>query len=781
MENKNYKIDGLTTKEAKELLAKYGHNEILMERPSRIKILLKRFWGLVPWMLELAIVLDLILRRWIEAIIIVAWLVFSALLGFYQEDKAKKALALLRQRLIINTRVRRDSTWQIIPASELVPGDFVHLSRGDVVPADIEITDGQIQADQSQLTGESLPVERKLGEIVYAGSLVTQGEAFGLVKATAAKTYFGKTAELVKIAKAPARLDILITRIAKYLGAFDVILALLVFGVTIVKGLPLIGVLPFILLLLIISVPVAAPMMFTMSASLGSQMLAKNGVLVTRLSAIEDAATMDVLCIDKTGTLTENRLTVEKIIPFAGTKEEEIIKLAAMASNEAAQTPIGLAILDFARKKGMTIDFSSRTNFIPFDPSQKYSEAIISQNDKEYHILLGEPLTIAKITNASWEKINKEIFEIAAEGNRILAVAAGEKSDLKILGLIALSDPVRSDSKELISKLKANGIKVIILTGDNEATAKVIAEKVGIKGKIAPYGVIKDGIDLKKKKIEEYEIFARVFPEEKFFLVKELQKAGHVVGMTGDGVNDAPALKQADVGIAVSNSTDVAKAAASLVLTEPGLKPIMIAIEGSRKIYQRMKNWVLAMITRKLGVPPFITVGVLFFGMFVVNPLLMILFMFTGDVATFALSTDKVIPSSKPDRWDIQRLVKTGLTLALLLFLFNIVVFWMGTNILHLSEPETQTLIFVSLVFSAGQAALYLTRTPSFFWKKPYPGKWLLFATILDVLFTVILAVQGWLMAPIKFSLILILAILAIAFLIVADLFKVILNLNLKA
>jgi H+-transporting ATPase len=774
MENKNYKIDGLTTKEAKELLAKYGRNEIPMERPSKIKILLRKFWGLVPWMLELAIILDLVLKRWIEAIIIVAWLVFSAILGFYQEDKAKKALALLRQRLIINTRVRRDGTWQIIPTSELVPGDFVHLSRGDVVPADIEITDGQVQADQSQLTGESLPVEKKLGEIVYAGSLVTQGEAFGLVKATGTKTYFGKTAELVKIAKAPARLDILITRIAKYLGAFDVILALLVLGVTIVQGLPLIGVLPFILLLLIISVPVAAPMMFTMSASLGSQMLAKNGILVTRLSAIEDAATMDVLCIDKTGTLTENRLAVEKIVSFAGAKEEEIIKLAAVASNEAAQTPIDLAILDFARKKGIIIDFSSRINFIPFDPSQKYSKAIISQNDKEYHILVGEPLTIAKITNTSLEKINKEIFELAAEGNRILAVAAGEKSDLKILGLIALSDPVRPDSKELISKLKANGIKVMILTGDNEATAKAIAAKVGIKGKIAPYGIVKDGIDLKE--IEEYEVFARVFPEEKFFLVKELQKAGHVVGMTGDGVNDAPALKQADVGIALSNSTDVAKAAASLVLTEPGLKPIMIAIEGSRKIYQRMKNWVLAMITRKLGVPPFITVGVLFFGKFVVNPLLMILFMFTGDVATFALSTDKVTPSSKPDRWVVKRLVKTGLALATLLFLFNIAVFWMGTNILHLSELETQTLVFVWLVFSAGQAALYLTRTPSFFWKKPYPGKWLLFATILDVIFTVILATQGWLMAPIKFSLIFILAVLAIAFLIVADLFKVILS-----
>jgi H+-transporting ATPase len=413
MENEDYKIIELTTREANERLAKYGRNEIAMEHPSRVKILLRKFWGLVPWMLELAIVLDLVLGRWIEAIIIASWLVFSALLGFHNENKAQKALALLKQRLVINVRVQRDNTWQIIPASELVPGDCVHLSAGNVVPADIKVIDGQIQVDQSQLTGESLPVERKPGEVVYAGSLVTRGEAIGLVEATGGKTYYGKTAELVRLAKAPARIDILITRVAKYLAAFDVVLALLVLVTTIVQGLPLIGVLPFILLLLIMSVPVAAPVMFTMSASLGSQMLAKNGVLVTRLSAIEDAALMDVLCIDKTGTLTENRLVVEKVISFDSTKEEEVIELAAMASNEVAQDPISLAILNFAREKGINIHYSHRIDFKPFDPSRKYSEAIIRQNDKEYRVLLGEPLTIAKVTNTSLEKINKEIFELS--------------------------------------------------------------------------------------------------------------------------------------------------------------------------------------------------------------------------------------------------------------------------------------------------------------------------------------------------------------------------------
>jgi len=334
-----------------------------------------------------------------------------------------------------------------------------------------------------------------------------------------------------------------------------------------------------------------------------------------------------------------------------------------------------------------------------------------------------------------------------------------------------LSDPIRPDSKELISKLHQNGIRVLILTGDNEATAKSVAAKLGLVGKVAPRGLLKSKTDAKE--IEKYEIFAEVFPEDKFFLVKELQRNGHIVGVTGDGVNDAPALKQADVGIAVANATDAAKAAAGIVLTEPGFRGIVVAIDISRRIYQRMQNWTLAMITRKLSIPLFLSVGVLFFRTFVISPLLMVLFMFTGDVATFALSTDKVVPSPKPNRWNVQSLVKTGLIFASLLFLFSVGIFWSAKNVFRLSELETQTLIFVWLVFSAGQAALYTTHTRKFFWEKPYPSKWLILATIADISLTIILAIQGWLMARIEFSMILLALLLSFIYLTISDLIKV--------
>jgi H+-transporting ATPase len=771
MESKSRKL-GLTTEEARELLAKYGRNEIPIERPSRIKILLSKFWGLIPWMLELTIALNLVLNRWVEAAIVTFWLLFSALIAFQREDKAQKELHLLRQRLTVNAYVRRDGVWRAIPASELVPGDYVHLSGGDVVPADIEIVDGQILVDQSQLTGESRPVEKKAGDTAYAGSLVVQGEAYVLVKATGTRTYYGKTAELLKLAKAPSRFDILVARVTRYVGAFNAALALLVLAVTIVRGLPVIGVLTFVLLLLVMSLPVAAPVMFTLSTSIGSQMLAANGVLVTRLSAVEDAAAMDILCIDKTGALTENRLIVERIVTFEGKSEEDVLKFAVMASNEVAKSMIDRAILEFAEKKGLKIDLSSRIDYKPFDPSRKYSEAIIAQNGKKYHILLGEPLTIAKVANTSIEEFNKKISELSTESARVLAVAAGEESShFKILGLIILIDPIRPDAKELVSKLKENGIKVVMVTGDNEVTARAIAAKAGIGEKIAPRGIIKEDMDIKK--IEEYGIFAGVFPDEKFILVKELQKAGHVVGMTGDGVNDAPALKQADVGIAVANSTDVAKAAASLVLTQPGLKPIAAAIRISRVIYQRMKNWFLTFIVRKFGIPTFITSIILVLNKFVLNSLLMVLLMFSGDVSSFAFSADKVFPSLKPDRLDLRKLMKVGFALAILLFTFSIFIFFIANNIYGLNELQTQTFIFVWLEFSGVQASLYITRTPKHFWEKTYPGRWLTLTTLIETAVIVVLAIQGWLMAPISWSLIALLSLLTFIYIIVADLVKV--------
>lgn len=763
--------EGLTSTEAAERLRQFGRNMLAEARPSELAALLRKFWGLIPWMLEIAIIMDVILGRWVEAAVIATLLIFNGLMGFAQERRAVGVLSLLRQRLTVNARVRRDGSWQVLPSAEIVPGDLVRLRVGDVVPADIRLTDGEILLDQSVLTGESLPVEHRAGSTTYSGSLVRRGEATGEVMATGTRTYYGQTAELVRVAEAPPRLERFVVAIAKYIAALDVLLAVAVFAAAAIRGTPLMEVLPFVLMLLVASIPHILPTMFTMTAALGSRGLAEKGVLVARLSAIEDAASMDVLCLDKTGTLTKNRLTVEQLAPFASATSDEVLRLAALASDEATQDPIDLAILEAARARGIIANLSARLNFIPFDPSTKRSEVLIQQNDQEVRVIKGAPQTITELVQAPWLEIAAEVSRLSADGARVLAVATGTGSSLHIAGLIALSDPPRPDSPALIANLHSRGVRVLLVTGDGEATARAVAAKLGITGEVAPAGTIREGIN--PEALDRFGVFAGVFPQDKFLLVQALQKAGHVVGMTGDGVNDAPALKQADVGIAVSSATDVAKAAASLVLTRPGLGEVIMAVDGSRRIYQRMKTFVLTMNTRKISIPMFLALGVLVLGAFVLNPLLMVLFMLVADIATMAVSMDQVTPSAMPDHWDVRPLMVMAAGLATLLLLMSGAVFWFALNVLRLGPAETQTLVFVWLVFAGSQAVLYLTRARGFFWAKPHPSRSLNMSTLLVVSVVTLMATQGWLMAAISLYLVGGALLLAIIFLVVADLLKV--------
>lgn len=763
---------GLTSREAAGRLQQYGSNTVAEVRRGTAAMLASKFWGLIPWMLEVAIVLDLALGRYAETAVIAALLVFNALMGFNQERRATAALALLRQRLTVNARVYRDSSWQTLSASELVPGDLVRLRVGDIVPADIRLTEGNILADQAVLTGESLPVELDSLKTAYSGSFVRRGEATGEVTATGTRTYFGKTSEFIRIAEAPPRLERLIVAIAKYLAAVDVLLAAVVLVTAALMGSSLVDVVPFVFMLLVISIPHILPTMFIVSAALGSRALAEKGVLVTRLSAIEDAASMDVLCLDKTGTLTENRLSVRETVPLVdGRTSDDVLRLAALASDAATQDPIDLAILQAAGERGVLGNLPVRVSFTPFDPSTKRSEVAVRKNDQTIRVVKGEPATVAGLAGASWVGLAPHVARLSAEGSRVLAVATGMDSDLHLMGLIALADPVRSDSAALVEQLRDRGVRVLLVTGDGEATARAVAAKVGMPEDVAPAGIVKE--DLDPDAALRFSIFARVLPEDKFHLVQALQRAGHVVGMTGDGVNDAPALKQADVGIAVANATDVARAAASLVLTRPGLGEVVTAIDGSRRIYQRMKTFVLTMNARKIGIPLFLSLGVVLFGAFVVNPLLMILLMLIADIATMSVSMDEATPSRLPDRWDVRPLMMAALGIATVLLLMSGVVFWGGTHVLHLDMTETQTLVFVWLVFAGSQAVLYLTRVRGFFWTKPYPGRALNMVTLIVIGVTAIMATQGWLMAPIPVSLVGAMLLLAIVFLVAADLLKV--------
>lgn len=767
-------VQGLSAVDAAERLLKYGSNTVTERTPRAMSVLLHKFWGVVPWMLELAVIIDLILGRWVEGLFIAALLILNAILGFRQETHASKALMLLRQRLTVTARVRRDGNWELHPAAELVPGDLVRLRVGDIVPADIALTSGQIQVDQSQLTGESLPVDHQANSTTYAGSLVSRGEATGLITATGSHTYFGKTAELVRLAQAPPRLEHLVVGIAKYLAALDILLALSVFAVSLFRGTPLSFMLPFSLMLLVASVPMALPVMFTMAAGMGARMLADKGVLVTRLSAIEDAASMDVLCIDKTGTLTQNRLAVRNIEPIAPTTSIDVLRLAALASDEATQDPIDLAILQAAIEQHINIQSTPRFDLVPFDPSTKRTEVSIHEDGQVVRIMKGAPTAISELAHIPWVTISSDVERLSADGSRVLAVATGIGLSLHIVGLITLSDPPREDSASLIQNLRQRGVRVLLVTGDGEATAQAVATAVGITGGLAPAGTLHENMNAES--ISHFEVFAGVFPEDKFFLVQALQKSGHVVGMTGDGVNDAPALRQADIGIAVSSATDVAKAAGGLILTKPGLGEIVMAIEGSRRSYRRMQTFVLTMMTRKISIPLFLSLGVILLGVFVLNPLLIVLLMIITDIATMAVSTDQVTASSNPDHWAVRPLMVSALGLAVPLIFASGIIVWVSKVMLKLDLAQTQTIVFLWLVMAGSQGILYLTRTRDFFWTKPHPARLLNVVTLVLVSSVTVLALGGWLMAPISLLQAGALLLLALLFLVSVDLLKVALS-----
>ncbi len=558
---------GLSSAEAAERLSKFGPNALPERRRHPLLAFLARFWGPVPWMLEVAVILELVLRKTPEAIIIAALLVFNALLSLLQESRAHNALALLRSRLEVQARAMRDGVWQTLAAQDLVPGDLIHIRMGDLVPADLRVTEGLATLDQSALTGESLPVQVENGETVYSGTTVTHGEATGEVTATGTRTFFGKTAELVATARTASHLGALIFSIVKYLIAFDAALIVVLLVYAPLAGLPLSEMLPFVLILLIASVPVALPSTFTLATALGSRELAEKGVLVTRLSAIEEAAAMDVLCADKTGTITENRLEVAVVTAFSLQTEDEVLRLAALASDEATQDPIDMAILTLADTRGLAPGADEGRTLKPFDPASKRSEALIATPQGPMRVIKGAPRAVAGLS-VQEPGLDAEVERLSSLGHRVLAVASGPQEPLVLAGLVALRDPPRKDSSGVLQKLRELGLRIVMITGDGLATAKAVASEVGIYGDAC----LADSLGKQGSEVgSDCGVIAEVYPEDKFHVVEGLQRGGHVTGMTGDGVNDAPALKQAEVGIAVAHATDVAKAAASLVLTNPGL------------------------------------------------------------------------------------------------------------------------------------------------------------------------------------------------------------------
>jgi H+-transporting ATPase len=757
---------GLTTIEAQDRLRQFGPNRVEEEARHPLRSFFAKFWAPVPWMLEATILFEIAAHKPDEAVIIGVLLLFNSILSFVQENQANRALALLRKQLAVQSRVLRDGHWQLIRAEQLVPGDVIHLRLGDLAPADARLFDGLVEVDESELTGESPPKEKSAGAIVYAGSRLKRGEASGEVTATGQHTYFGKSAELVKTAKTASHLQEIIFAIVKYLVILDAVLVGALLAYAGFAHLPWPEVLPFALILVVASVPVALPATFTVATALGALDMSHHAALVTRLSAIEEAAAMDVLCTDKTGTITQNRLAVAELHPSGGRNAEEVLRMAALASDVATQDPIDLAIIEAAQEKRVLNDVPRRIQFIPFDPATKHSEAVHELPAGKLRVIKGAPDALGSLVRNAGS-IAGEVARLAGQGSRVLAVAAGTEHALELVGLLGLKDPIREDSKAVVQNLKSLGVRVIMVTGDGPATARAVSLQVGIGNRVGSAESLRNGAG----DTEHYDVFAGVFPEDKFRLVQALQRLGHVVGMTGDGVNDAPALKQAEAGIAVSTATDVAKAAASVVLTESGLTGVLRAVETGRRIYQRMLTYTLNKIIKTIEIAVFLSVGVILTGTFVVTPMLVVLLLFTNDFVTMSIATDHVSFSPQPDRWNIRTLMLTAGTLAGLVLILSFTVFFIGRDTLHLPLRQLQTLVFLMLVFT-GQGNVYLVRERERFWHSR-PSCWLVFSSVADIVVVSLMATSGILMAPISWTLVASLLIIVMIFLFVIDGVKV--------
>lgn len=755
---------GLTSAEARRLLNEAGPNTVSEQVPPRWRKFLAKFWAPIPWMLEAAIVLQIGLGAYVEASVIGALLLFNATLGFVQEGRAGAALAALKKRLAPTALVRRDGAWIKLVASELVPGDVIRLPLGALVPADATLVSGSVMIDQSALTGESLPVDANAGSQVYAGSLVRRGQAIAEVTATGAKTTFGRTAELVRVAHAASTEQAAIFGVTRNLAIINGTVAVLIIAYAYFVELPPADQIRLGLVALLATIPLALPATFTLSAAFGAQLLARRGVLLTRLSAVHEAAAMDVLCADKTGTLTLNALEVADVVAMPGLDRERMLALAALASSEGDQDLIDAAIRAAAKPAGR--DAPERlVRFVPFDPETKTSEAFVQDsNGDEIHIVKGAYEVIAKLAEVPADT-RRQVNDLAAKGHRILAVAAGPPNALRLAGLIALSDPPREESSLLIADLRAMGVRTVMVTGDSAVTAAAIASKVGITGATCPPERFSD-----EAATDQYDVFARVVPEQKFKLVKALQSHDHVVGMCGDGVNDAPALRQAQIGIAVSSATDAAKAAASMVLTEPGLAGVVYAIQEGRIGFQRLLTYTFNMLVKKTEIVLFLAIGLGLTGHAVLTPALMVLLFMTNDFLAMSLTTDRASPAPTPSAWHMRNITFAAIALGLGKLAFSTSLLAYGKFHLGFSPGELQTLAFVTLVFG-NQAVLFVLRERRHMWSSK-PSNWILASSAADIAIVTALALSGMLMEPLPARVIAAIFVAAIGFAFILDRIK---------
>lgn len=722
----------------------YGLNEVPEKQPSMLLLLGKHFWGLTAFMLEFTIVISVLLHKYIDAYLIGGLMAFNAVVGFLQERKAAKTVQALKSSLQVTVRVLREGRWAEVAGNQLVPGDIIRIRTGDFITADAKLIDGAATADQSALTGESARIDKKEGNILYAGSAVKSGECTAVVVATGINTFFGKTAELVQQAKPRLHMEEVVSGVVKILFAIVLAFVAVTLVVSLLRGEAFLAMLPLLLILLISAVPVALPSMFSVSMARGSRQLAAQGVLVSRLSATEDAATMTTLCIDKTGTLTQNKLTVREIISADHFTRAEVTQYAVMASVAANNDPIDMAFIRKAEEEKTILSPFKQLSFTPFTPALKRTEALIEKDGKSFKVLKGAYPTIKALCQLQPAGFDQTVETWGTRGFKTIAVALQQDNVIQLVGLAALMDPPFPGTADMIAQIKNAGVSIKMLTGDALPIAKEIAGQVGIGSAIAAADLFRKEPDAEKKiqVIFSHDGFAEVLPEDKFNIVKALQTHREVTGMTGDGVNDAPALKQAEVGIAVKTATDVAKQAASVILLRDGLQSILHLISIAREIHHRITNWVTNKISKTLFTVLFVCTAYLVTGQFVVDTFDMVLLLLIVDFVTLTLSTDTVTGSNKPGNWAMKPLIKGGFLLGLLNTAEGLCWLFLCRYYFHISTIDKIHSLSFAILFYSGIINILVIRTPARFYQQPI-GKILLFSIIGDALFVLTLLAVG--------------------------------------
>ncbi len=709
-------------------------------------------------MIEAAVIMSAIIQHWPDFAIILMLLLLNAVVGFWQENKADNAIELLKQKLAPNAMVRRDDKWVQSPAKELVPGDMVRVRIGSIVPADAKLVKGDyIQLDESALTGESMPVEKHVQDVAYSGSIARQGEMDALVVTTGMKTYFGKTTQLVEEAGTVSHFQKAVAKIGDYLIALAGIIVLVIIVVSLFRSESLLSTIQFALVLTVAAIPAALPAVLSVTLALGAIALSKKEAIVSKLVAIEEMAGADILCADKTGTITKNELTVGKVQPLGNYGEKEVLLFGVLASREEDQDPIDTAIIAKGREEKISQSMGSYevVKFTPFDPVRKRTEAEVKGKDADFKISKGAPqviLALAEDKDAIADQINKYVNDFAANGYRALGVAENRNDKWHYVGLIALYDPPREDSAETLKIAASMGVKVKMVTGDHEAIGKEIARQVGLGTNILPASAIMGKSDLEAQEaIEKADGFAEVYPEHKYRIVKLLQSRNHIVGMTGDGVNDAPALKEADAGIAVAGATDAAKSAADIVLTKPGLSVIIDALKQSRQIFQRMNNYAIYRITETFRVLFFIAITILAFQFFPVTALMIVLLAILNDLPIITIAYDHVKYSNSPEKWSMRVVVGMATFLGVLGVMESFALFYVGYQLLGLPPEVLQSFMYLKLSV-AGHLTVFMARTKGHFWSVR-PAKQLLVAVIITQLVATLITVYGILLPAMGWAL----------------------------